>query len=616
MTAPVTAIVPTVSAAPVAPVQPQLALQPGSVVTAQVIQLLENGFAQLAIEGAVIAALAEVPLQVGTTVQLAVSSPENGVLRLSVVPQGTVSAPAGIAAATGDVATAETAETAGATSPPAASPLRPSMTVADTEKTAVAVALRSAAPRQASLAPLFANLPVIVSSGTAPGPVQQGAAQLLGLRPDLSEQLSADDLRGAFSRSGLFLESTLAAGRDVAQLSDLKAALLVFRAVLADWLGSETRNLPQGPGPGVAPAAATDDGLGARAGATSAAVQPQSGAVAQMAAVEPILVGSSEMDAVEASASATPPQSAGAATKGAEIAGSTPAPSDLAGVARPLVAASLPHDAVQKFGPAAFDPLPATTVADELLPNAPRVIVDPVEALHAILRIAAGSQSLDALDTLNPPPASPRELAEMAPVTIDSPRAVPPPFRGSTPAAQPIAQPSLGDASPREIAHHLLTQTDAALARQTLLQIASLPDRDGGVAAPQPFSPDGAGPRWSFEIPFAAAQGTALVQFEIERDGGGAEKIEAEKRVWRAKFTLNIEPAGPVHATVSLIGDKTAVRFWAERSETAARLRSESGRLSQALREAALQPGDIVVASGGPPLPAGAKAGYFLDRAS
>ena len=132
----------------------------------------------------------------------------------------------------------------------------------------------------------------------------------------------------------------------------------------------------------------------------------------------------------------------------------------------------------------------------------------------------------------------------------------------------------------RPTAHHLLGDTDAAIARQTLLQVASLPDRVD-TAAPRI---DPAAPRWSFEIPFATPQGTAMAQFEISRDGGGNE-VEAAKRVWRARFSLDVEPAGPVHALVSLSGDKTSVRMWAERPATAAQLRAGAAQLSQALEQ-------------------------------
>ena len=93
----------------------------------------------------------------------------------------------------------------------------------------------------------------------------------------------------------------------------------------------------------------------------------------------------------------------------------------------------------------------------------------------------------------------------------------PPPIRGALPAAQPIAQPTIAPHAPLEAtAHHLLDDTDAAIARQTLLQVASLPDRID-TSAPKA---DMKAPRWNFEIPFATPQGTAMAQFEISRDGG------------------------------------------------------------------------------------------------
>src|ERR1019366_10145554 len=103
-------------------------------------------------------------------------------------------------------------------------------------------------------------------------------------------------------------------------------------------------------------------------------------------------------------------------------------------------------------------------------------------------------------------------------------------------------------------------------------------------------------------------------QFEIARDGGGSE-IEAAKRVWQARFSLDVEPAGPVHALVSLVGERTSVRMWAERPATAAQLRAGAGELSQALSKAELVPGDIVIRDGAPPQTTAVRAGHFLDRA-
>ena len=192
--------------------------------------------------------------------------------------------------------------------------------------------------------------------------------------------------------------------------------------------------------------------------------------------------------------------------------------------------------------------------------------------------------------------------------------AAPPPFRGALPAAQPVAPPSVSPETPlAPAAHHLLADTEAAIARHTLLQVASLPDRID--ALPQPAQQgDPTAPRWNFEIPFATPQGTAMAQFEISRDGGGNE-VEAAKKVWRARFTLDVEPSGPVHALIALVGDKTSVRMWAERPATAEKLRAGSAELSRALARAELNPGDIVVRDGTPPQPQVTTAGHFLDRA-
>jgi hypothetical protein len=106
-----------------------------------------------------------------------------------------------------------------------------------------------------------------------------------------------------------------------------------------------------------------------------------------------------------------------------------------------------------------------------------------------------------------------------------------------------------------------------------------------------------------------------MAQFEISRDGNRSE-VEPAKRIWRARFALDVEPAGPVHALISLSGERTSVRMWAERPATAAQLRAGASELSRALSQAELLPGDIVIRDGTPPQARPARAGHFLDRAT
>ena len=230
------------------------------------------------------------------------------------------------------------------------------------------------------------------------------------------------------------------------------------------------------------------------------------------------------------------------------------------------------------------------------------------------LRVATAAAALGMLQEALPdstpssPAATPR-APHGTDVTVHT--STPPPFRGAQPTAQPVAMPSITpDAPLATTAHQLLGDTDAAIARQTLLQVASLPDRADSPGARIETS----APRWNFEIPFVTPQGTAMAQFEISRDGAG-EEMEAAKRVWRARFSLDVEPAGPVHALVSLTGEATSVRMWAERPATADQLRAGAAQLSHALIKAELVPGDIVIRDGTPPQSQPAPAGHFLDRA-
>ena len=538
---------------------PSVTLQPGSVIDAKVLQVLANDFVRIAVASLSIEVASEVPLQAGQTLQLAVSQTPQGV-RLQIVPQ------------TSD--TSSPAQPATLISPSIAPNSAPS-TASDTqsvsvtrpltplEVVAVAKALQTAAGQQGSLSPLFANLTVAATSDQVPAVLQQAASSLLAGRPALSEKLSGDDLATAFRQSGLFYEQSqkqaaalpASASSNVAAVPDLKAALIVFRQILGSWLG------------GAAQPPADEAGLPGQF-----AQQGQARAKADINA--PSIMPASMLAA------------------------------DAEEIMLPGAVVSVASEVeVEDLGDPAF-PMRDTSSLRIGKPDA------PADSLQMILRAfpkgvqdAVMSQLAEEGAALAQPQA-----ASGHPVTADA-DGVPPPFRGAATSAQPAVPPMIDHRTPPDaVAHRLLDDTDAALARQTLLQIASLPDQTAHTR----FDPTA---RWNFEIPFATPQGTAVAQFEISRDGSGENvSAEASSRVWRARFSINLEPAGPVHAQVSLAGERTSVRMWAERSATAVRLRAEALQLSAALREAELTPGDIVIGNGAPPAQA-APSGHFLDRA-
>ena len=436
-------------------------------------------------------------------------------------------------------------------------PLAPSAsaarnTLTPSEQVAVTMASAEAASKQGSQAPLFANLASVVAGSDLPAGLKQAVLDVLAQQTPLNTQLDGGDIESAFQKSGLFLEASLAAGATPSPgaVPDLKAALLVLRQTLAATSGARETGVPQAPAQAAAPP-------------TSVTTTPQTAA--------------SALQAAGAAAQAASP------SPDTEIAQPTQLPRGAALAA--AVLADMPGKAPQTAGPRTMSAGLAASLLQEVTQNLPRMIGNVPGSNKAV------------------PDGHIFEAAA---------RGTPPPFRGALPSPQSIASPSLAPDTPlAATVHRLLDDTNAAIARQTLLQVASLPDRTDASG----HRVDPAVPQWNFEIPFATPQGTAMAQFEISRDGGN-ESTDPAKRAWRARFTLNVEPAGPVHALITLNGDKTFVRMWAERPATAQQLRAGIGELSQAMTRAELKPGDIVVRDGTPPQPAPARAGHFLDRAT
>ncbi len=354
---------------------------------------------------------------------------------------------------------------------------------------------------------------------------------MLAQRTSLDQNLSGGDVKNAFQASGLFLEASLANGTaSSAGVLDLKAALIVLRQTLLLSLGAA----------GVIESPAT--------------AAPQPGAQNATAAN-----------------TASPPQAAAASTLSPSLSPEIDGQEIL-----------LPQARV----PVAEDVLELDGAGQVVLSAAARETGSSASTIGAVLNLL--QEALQEIPRQNDNTSMAlvtRADARNDDVTVHT-NTPPPPFRGALPSAQPAASPSIGpNTSLMASSHQLLGDTDAAIARQTLLQVASLPDRVDITGA----RVDGVTPRWSFEIPFVTPQGTAVTQFEISRDGGGSE-VAAAKRVWRARFSIDIEPAGPIHALVSLSG---RAHFRADVGGTAGdrgAIARRLAQLSQALSRAELQP--------------------------
>lgn len=186
--------------------------------------------------------------------------------------------------------------------------------------------------------------------------------------------------------------------------------------------------------------------------------------------------------------------------------------------------------------------------------------------------------------------------------------APPPPFRSGPTVPQPAEQPALPeDISGAALARHLLDRTEAVIARQTLLQVASLSDADPAAAKPGTEAR-----HLIFDVPLATPQGVAVAQFRIEQDERRGDTT-AGKAMWRVSFAVDLEPIGRVHAHISLIGDRTAVTLRAERPESAALLNDNVAQLEASLREADLEPSTLACVNGAASAPPSAAPGLFVD---
>jgi hypothetical protein len=619
------------------------ALVPGQVIEAVVLALLDDGSVRLALSGATLDVRSTIPLTSGASVRLLVKSTAGG-LQLVVSPESAARGSAAPAVSGGpgqtpDVvapAEEEAVEDQGVNATVVTTPEDQAVNISVQEinavtqaamverpataqaspSDAVATAVRTAAARQGGLAPLMADVEQLVGEDTieAPVAVLKAAAQLLALRLPLQGDLTAGDIKQALSQSGLFLEARLAvpnsevegasstidrpgsaatqsnpAAASTATTSppnganaplnapglaspatDLKAALLVFRQVVQLWAAQESA----APHTSSSSDPANASPLAPAESGPAETSLLEAGASEAASASEPALAGPLEAAMSEPAETSLPPAVASepALAGPLEAAMSEPAETSL-----PLAVASEPV----LTGPFAAAAIGLDT---SLL----------VAANEAPPELGAPSVSLPADAPLPPPPP-------------------PPPYRGSLPVAQPATAATLASASsPADAAQRLLGAADAALARHTLLQAASLPDRPSADAARVQTQ----GPQWTFEVPVMTSAGTGIAQFEISRDG---QAVTADGRaIWRARFSVDVEPMGPVHAQVTLLGNRAAVMLWAERPHSAARLRESSALLADALKQAELEPGDIHCRAGAPTVPRESipAAGRFLDRAS
>lgn len=193
-------------------------------------------------------------------------------------------------------------------------------------------------------------------------------------------------------------------------------------------------------------------------------------------------------------------------------------------------------------------------------------------------------------------------LGQQAPVAPVS--QVPPPLRGSIPRARAAEAPPPFDpnAAPEEVGRQLLERTESSLARIRLHQHASLPDSAGKTA------------EWSMDLPVMVGSHQTLLHLQIHRDQQD-ESETATERGWQMRFAISLPEMGEVGAQVTLRAGATGVMLWATDPSASAALEAEVASLRDALANAGLRPGAVIVRHGEPHVPIAAEpSGHFVDE--
>lgn len=162
---------------------------------------------------------------------------------------------------------------------------------------------------------------------------------------------------------------------------------------------------------------------------------------------------------------------------------------------------------------------------------------------------------------------------------------------------------------PAFIARTLSARTEAALTQVKILEITAQLQRAEQSTGNAQAAPE---PRWTFDLPLQTPFGQAQARFEVSRDSFKA-RNGAQAVVWRTRFSMDVEPLGPVHAQIALLGKHAWIGLWAERPEAMSLLEQQQAELQNTFSADDVE-AEVICCLGTPPAHA-AGTGTMWDNA-
>lgn len=390
----------------------------------------------------------------------------------------------------------------------------------------LAALTRQLLPRQAPLTPLLASMKLLAQHPATPAPAQLNklVGNIIRQLPDIQTASSRTGLQRSIADSGVFLERRLlqtpaSSSAPLAINTDFKANLLRLVQLVRNWPGTGNQNSAAGTRPSGTPPALT----GQPAPATAAPASTN-----------------------------TPP---------------------------------------------IFTATPATTTATPVTPTATAASQNspPTASPDQLQRaVRAGIPNRATADTAARPttaalPAAATTTASSTANTASTGTAIPggdlaPPLRGTLPVPQSAVQVSL-EALNRlgNFRTDLLQQTEAALARIQLHQLAALPrEAERGLL------------EWLFDLPIRRGDEIDLWALRLYREDH--EKKQQQQRqipVWSVQLAFDLPGLGPVQAQVQLQGEQVSTRFWTQQPDSLPLFREHLHELRSLLHEAGLEVGEL-----------------------
>ncbi len=169
--------------------------------------------------------------------------------------------------------------------------------------------------------------------------------------------------------------------------------------------------------------------------------------------------------------------------------------------------------------------------------------------------------------------------------------APPPPLRQQPPVAQPVIAEARLAADPWRVVEQLTGQTDAALARVKLNQLASTPAEQAGQRL-----------AWLIELPVRHGNGDVeVLPLTIEREPGGSGP--ESQPVWAVNLAFDLGDGGSLRARIALRGDQVYTSFWTAQDSTRASVEKNLDSLRAAMERNRIRVGCLTcsVAEAEPP---------------